>query len=309
MIGRGISLGLLLALASASPAQPAGDDLLLRPVAPDLAPLWLDRQVPVRVHGATWLVGFTRMNIVLIDSGAGLILIDAGLPQGVPLLEQSIEQAGFHIRDVKLILSSEPHYDHASGLAALARDSGATVLASRAGAAILRAGHSGMEDPQRTTLFPYPPVRPVRAVRDGQPIRLGNVQITAHASPGHTPGSMSWSWTSCDAQTGCAAMVFAASLNSLTDGRYSYADPARRRVVRAFRRTFATIRALPCDILITGHPEHSDGAAKRDRLAAAPDSDAFRVPDACRTLADRYEAAFDARLAQEAKAKGAEPGT
>jgi metallo-beta-lactamase class B len=309
MIGRGISLGLLLALAQASPARPAGDDPLLRPVAPDLAPLWLERQAPVRVHGATWLVGFTRMNIVLIDSGAGLILIDAGLPQGVPLLEQSIEQAGFHIRDVKLILSSEPHYDHASGLAALARDSGATVLASRAGAAILRAGHSGMEDPQRTTLFPYPPVGRVRAVRDGQPIRLGNVQITAHASPGHTPGSMSWSWTSCDAQKGCAAMVFAASLNSLTDGEYRYADPAHRRVVRAFRRSFATIRALPCDILITGHPEHSDGAAKRDRLAAAPDSDAFRVPDACRTLADRYEAAFDARLAQEAKAKGAEPGS
>ncbi|MEC3911443.1 subclass B3 metallo-beta-lactamase [Sphingobium sp. CR2-8] len=303
MIGRGIGrmAGLWLGMASAGlAASPAGaDDPLLRPVAPDLAPLWLDRQTPLRVHGTTWLVGFTRMNIVLIDSGAGLILIDAGLPQGVPLLERTIKEAGFDIRDVKLILSSEPHYDHASGLAALSRDSGATVLASQAGATVLRAGHSGMDDPQRTTLFAYPPVSHIRAVRDGQVVRLGHVRITAHASPGHTPGSMSWSWQSCDAVRGCASMLFAASLNSLTDGHYRYV--AHKDVGRRFRRTFATIRALPCDMLLTGHPEHSDGAAKRDALAAAPNGDAFRSPDACRKLADRYEAAFDARLAQEAQ--------
>jgi metallo-beta-lactamase class B len=297
-----LGLGLLLAMASPGRAgSPAGvDDPLLRPIAPDLAPLWLDRQAPVRVHGTTWLVGFTRLNIVLIDSGAGLILIDAGVPQGVPLLERTIAEAGFDVRDVKLILSSEPHYDHAGGIAALARDSGATVVASRPGAAILRAGRSGMEDPQRTTLFAYPPVARVRAVRDGEVVRLGNIRMTAHSSPGHTPGSMSWSWTSCDAEQGCASMVFAASLNSLTDGNYRYSDRGHEAVVRRFRRTFATIRALPCDILITGHPEHSDGAAKRDRLAAARDSDAFRSPDGCRNLADRYEAAFDSRLAQEA---------
>ena len=282
-------------------ARAGSDDPLIQPIAPDLAPLWLVPQAPVRVHGTTWLVGSTRMNIVLIDSGAGLILIDAGLPQAVPMLERTIVEAGFSIRDVKLILSSEPHYDHAGGLAALARDSGATVLASAPGAAVLRAGHSGAEDPQRATLFAYPPVERVRVVRDGEVVRLGNVRITAHASPGHTPGSMSWSWTSCDAGKDCASMVFAASLNSLTDGHYRYADAAHRAVVRRFRRTFAMVRALPCDILITGHPEHSDGAAKRDRLAANPASDAFRDPGACRTLADRYEAAFDERLAQEAR--------
>lgn len=301
MTGWGVLIGAaLLAIGPVAMVTPkAEDDPLLRPVAPDLAPLWLERQTPVRVHGGTWLVGFTHLNIVLIDSGAGLILIDAGLPQGVPLLEKTIAEAGFHIRDVKLILSSEPHYDHASGLAALARDSGATVLASAPAAAVLRVGHSGKEDPQRMTLFSYPPVARLRVVRNGEIIKLGNVRITALASPGHTPGSMSWTWASCDARQDCASIVFAASLNSLTDGRYRYSEPTRRAVVQRFRRTFATIRALPCDILITGHPEHSDGVAKRDRQAAAQDSDAFRDPGGCRTLADRYETAFDARLAQE----------
>ncbi|MDE1917170.1 MAG: MBL fold metallo-hydrolase [Sphingomonadales bacterium] len=140
------------------------------------------------MHDVTWLVGFTHMNVVLIASDAGLILIDAGLPQAAPLVERSLTAAGFRIQDVKYILSSEPHYDHAGGLAALARDSGITVLASRAGARVLRAGHSGAEDPQRVELLAYLAVRRVGIVRECQVIRLGDVAITAHATPGHTPG-------------------------------------------------------------------------------------------------------------------------
>ncbi|MET0363613.1 MAG: MBL fold metallo-hydrolase, partial [Sphingobium sp.] len=225
-------------------------------------------------------------------------------PQAAPLVEQNLRAAGFRIEDVKLILSSEPHYDHAGGIAALARDSGATVLASAAGARVLRAGHSGAEDPQRANLFAYPPVTRVRAVRDGQRIRLGTLEITAHATPGHTPGSVSWSWRSC-ADAGardCAAIVFAASLNSLTDGHYRYSAAAHRTVLRDFRRSFATLRALPCDILITGHPEHSDGEARMERLRSDPQGMGYRSANACAALADRYETALDDRLAAEAKA-------
>ncbi|MET0363962.1 MAG: metallo-beta-lactamase, partial [Sphingobium sp.] len=215
---------MLMACAASAPAAPPRDDSLTRSIAPDLAPRWMESGGPVRVHGSTWLLGLTHMNIVLIATDAGLVLIDAGLPQAAPLVEQNLRAAGFRIEDVKLILSSEPHYDHAGGIAALARDSGATVLASAAGARVLRAGHSGTEDPQRATLFAYPPVTRVQAVRDGQRIHLGTLEITAHATPGHTPGSVSWSWRSC-ADAGardCAAIVFAASLNSLTDGHYRY---------------------------------------------------------------------------------------
>ncbi|HEX7872239.1 MAG TPA: subclass B3 metallo-beta-lactamase [Sphingobium sp.] len=297
-----IAAALLMACAGSAPAAPPQEDSLTRPIAPELAPRWMESGGPIRVHGSTWLVGLTHMNIVLIATNAGLVLIDAGLPQAAPLVEQNLRAAGFRIKDVKLILSSEPHYDHAGGIAALARDSGATVLASAAGARVLRVGHSGAEDPQRTTLFAYPSVKRVRTVRDGEHIRLGTLDITAHATPGHTPGSMSWSWRSCaeDGASDCATIVFAASLNSLTDGRYRYsAHPA---VVRDFRRSFATLRALPCDILITGHPEHSDGEARLERLRSDPKGMGYRSTNACRTLADRYETALDARLATEAKA-------
>lgn len=288
---------MMLAFWTVGATVPAPDPLI-QPIAPDLAPRWLERQAPVRIHGATWLVGTVHMNVVLIDTGAGLVLIDAGLPQAAPLIEANLHDAGFDIADVKLILSSEPHYDHAGGIAALARDSGAAVLATRAGAKVLRAGHSGAEDPQQATLFAYPAVHRVRIVRDGETLRMGNTTIVAHATPGHAPGSASWSWTSCEGAD-CAQIVFAASLNSLTDGVYRWSSPAHAGAVSAFRRSFATVRALPCDILITGHPEHSDGEAKHARFLAHPQENAFRVPGACRTLADRYERALDERLAAE----------
>lgn len=292
-------------------AQAAPDDPLTRPIARDLAPRWLEPAGPIRVYGSTWLVGFTHLNVVLIATDAGLVLIDAGLPQAAPRVEASLRAAGFRIEDVRLILSSEPHYDHAGGLAALARDSGATVLASGPGADVLRKGMSGAEDPQRAALFAYPPVRAVRVVHDGQKIRLGHTVITAHATPGHTPGSMSWSWASCARDHAghdgdCKAMVFASSLNSLTEKPYRYLAPEHAALRAAFRRSFATIRALPCDILITGHPEHSDGEARLARLRADPTGQGYQSDGACRALAERYEAAFDARLAQEAR--GGEPG-
>lgn len=291
---------LLCMVSTGAMAQSPPDDPLTRPIARNLAPRWMDPEGPIKVYGATWLVGFTHMNVVLISTDAGLVLIDAGLPQAAPLVENSLRAAGFSIGNVKLILSSEPHYDHAGGLAALARDSGATVQASSAGAAVLRAGASGQDDPQRDTLFAYPPVKRVKAVHDGQKIRLGRTVITAHATPGHTPGSMSWSWTSCEAGKGCKAMVFAASLNSLTDGRYRYMDPDHAAVRVGFRRSFARIRALPCDILITGHPEHSDGEARLERLRSDPQGQGYQSSGACVALADRYERAFDTRLNEEA---------
>ncbi|WP_343614643.1 hypothetical protein [Novosphingobium sp.] len=95
-------------------------------------------------------------------------------------------------------------------------------------------------------------------------------------------------------------MVFAASLNSLTDGAYRFSDhPA---IIRNFRQSLATIRAMPCDILITGHPEHSDGEERLARLRLSPDG--YRSAGACKALADRYEAALDARL----QAEGVHPG-
>jgi len=277
------ALGALATVASSAAAGQDTDDPLLRPIAPDHAARWLEPRPPTRIHGNSWLVGFGGLNVALIRTDAGLILIDGAVPQAVPAIEANIRQLGFRIEDVALILSTEPHYDHAGGIAALARDSGATVVASAAAAEVLRRGRSGPDDPQAAHLPDFPAVERLRIVADGETLRLGDTEVTARATPGHTAGSMSWSWRPCDPE-GCVDIVFASSLNPVSADGYRFSDPRNRPVVAAFRRTFEAMRALPCDIIIPAHP-----------WIAPPGGD----DQACRAYADAHERRLDARLAEE----------
>lgn len=285
---------------SATPQQT--DDILLRPIAPSYAARWLNPQKPTRIFGNTYLVGFAGLNVGLISTDAGLILIDGALPQAVPAIEANIRQLGFALKDIKYILSTEPHYDHAGGLAALARDTGATVIASAQAAQVLRRGRSGPDDPQEAWLAQFPAVQRVRIVRDGQQLRLGRTVITARATPGHTLGSMSWTWQSCEAQK-CLSVVFAASLNPVAADGYRFSDRANASTSLKFRQTFAAVRKLPCDILLTAHPDQSGGDAKFKAFMVQPLPNPFIATAACRDYADKYEALFDGKIADE-KAAG-----
>lgn len=270
------------------------DDPLTRPIAPDSSKRWLAPQPPVRLHGRTYLVGFGGLNVALIRTSAGLILIDGAVPQAVGDIEAKIRQLGFSIKQVKLILSTEPHFDHAGGIAALARDSGATVIASAPAAVVLRQGGGDPEDPQAAWLERFPGVTKLRVARDGELIRLGDVVITAHATPGHTLGSMSWSWKSCEGKD-CRTIVFAASLNPIAADGWRFADPAHRRFVDAFRTSFARVKAMPCDLLIASHPRDGD-ADRLAKLAKARTPNPFIDQTACRRYATRAETALEKKL-------------
>ncbi|WP_343526831.1 subclass B3 metallo-beta-lactamase [Sphingomonas sp.] len=266
----------------------AGDDPLTRPIITDHTAAWLTPQPPIRVFGNSYLVGFGGLNVALIDTGKGLILIDGALPQAEPAILANIAKLGFRPHDVKYILSTEPHFDHAGGLAALARDTGATVVASPRGAEGLRTGRLAADDPQRGYDSRFPPVRMVKVLRDGERLTLGHTVVTARATPGHTMGSTSWSWRACEGQR-CRAIVFAASLNPVSTDDYRFSAPANKAVVTAFARGQAAMRALPCDILITAHADQ-DGATSRF----------LTTPGACRAYASSSQRKLTQRLKQEA---------
>lgn len=289
VIGRAVMVA--VALAGTAMAVPK-DDPLLRPIASERAASWLAPRAPERVFGDTYLVGFGGLSVALIDTGAGLILIDGAMPQGVPAILANVRTLGFDPKDIRYILSTEPHFDHAGGIAALARDTGATVVASARGAEGLRSGRLAADDPQRDYDHSFPAVVPglakVRAMRDGEVLRLGRTAVTARATPGHTAGSMSWSWQSCEGAA-CKAMVFASSLNPVSADGYRFTSPAGQKVVAAFRRSHAAMRAMPCDILITAHADQ-DGGTERF----------LTQPGACRAYAASSERALARRLEKEA---------
>jgi metallo-beta-lactamase class B len=283
-----ISLGMALACCAALSSVSAQDRAA-----------WNAPQAPFKVFGNVYYVGPHGLSSILIATPHGLVLIDGDLPESAPVIEAHIKALGFRIGDVRWILNSHSHIDHAGGIAQLQRDSGAQVLASAWGARAI--GHGGVdpEDPQFGLSPAYTPVRDVRAVRDGEVLNLGGVAITAHATPGHTPGSMSWTWRSCEGNQ-CLNIVYADSLTAYTNKTFRYTDDAAHpHRVEDFRKSIATIGALPCDILLTPHPDQSRFWEKVQQRQAGAHPDPLIDTGACKAYAAEANKNLDAQLAQE----------
>jgi metallo-beta-lactamase class B len=146
-----------------------------------------------------------------------------------------------------------------------------------------------------------------RAPLNEQTLRLGDTIVTAHATPGHTAGSMSWSWRSC-AGDDCVDVVFAASLNAVSAEGYRFTDPSGQAIVATLRRSFASVRAMPCDLLITSHPDQSGIDARYRRFVAGERPNPLIDTGACRAYVDRAEQRLAARLDRES-ATSAPPGS
>ncbi len=145
-------------------------------------------QQAFRIYGNTYYVGTHGLSSVLITSGTGHVLIDGALPESAPLIAANIRSLGFRIEDVKLILNSHAHFDHAGGIAELQRLSGARVAASQWTADVMRKGEVPRDDPQFGALRPIARVARVETLKDNETLNAGAVSVTAHLTPGHTPG-------------------------------------------------------------------------------------------------------------------------
>jgi metallo-beta-lactamase class B len=262
-------------------------------------PSWSQPQKPFRIYGNTYYVGTVGLSAILIASPQGDILIDGTLPQNAPLIEANIRALGFRVRDIRVILNSHAHPDHAGAIAELARASGAQVYASTASVRALTTGGDDPEDPLYGDTSRYPAIAHVSVVRDGETIHVGDNALTAHYTPGHTPGGTSWSWRSCEHDQ-CLNMVYADSLAAISRDGFRFTDDAiHPHRVEDFRHSLTVVAALPCDILMVPHP---DAIGFMDKVAArnrGQRPDPLIDTRACQAYAAAAGARLDARLAQE----------
>jgi len=262
---------------------------------------WNKPQTPFRIFGNTYYVGTHALSSLLITSREGHVLIDGDLPQSVSQIRANIRALGFRIRDVKLIVNSHVHFDHAGGIAKLQRLSGARVVASPWSASVLRHGGVGRGDPQYGTIAPIASVSNVSTLHDGESFSIGGTTITAHLTPGHTPGGTSWTWKSCEGEV-CHDMVYADSLNPISASGFRFTRNAEYpQALDDFEKSFTFLETTPCEILITAHPELSE---LWDRLAARERGvtpDPMVDSGACRDLAQQGREKLRERLIGESK--------
>jgi len=260
---------------------------------------WNRDQAPFQIFGNTYYVGVRGLSSVLVTSPHGHILIDGALPQSAPLIARHVEQLGFKISDVKVILNSHVHYDHAGGIAELQKRSGGQVIASDIAAKVLRTGKVDRSDPQFGVLEPFPAVKNVETLRARESVEVGNLKLRVIHTPGHTPGGTSWTWTSCEAER-CLNVVYGDSLNAISDDSFKYSgDPRYPAAGSDMAASIAAISAAPCDILVAAHPDFTglltlideEGHGDRSQLIDS---------SACQRYAATGKERFEKRLEQEA---------
>ncbi len=206
---------------------------------------------PFRIAGNFYYVGASDAAAFLVTGPRGHVLIDGGYPGTAPMIMASVAKLGFDIRDVKVLLNSEPHHDHAGGLAEIQRASGAQVWASGPSADAIE---SGGDDPD--IVFPlrplfwigllgYPPARVDRRLRDGETVRVGPVALTARITGGHTRGCTSWTFPVRDGER-VLNVVSACSLIVLGAVRYPEQGAD-------LERSFRVLRSIPADIWVSSH--------------------------------------------------------
>lgn len=257
------------------------------------SPSWTAPQKPFRIYGNTFYVGPHGLGVFLIIAPSGDVLIDGGVPGDAPLIEANIRSLGINLRDIKWILNSHAHSDHAGGMAQLVHDTGAQVIAGAEDGPLLERG--GHDDPEYGDRFPFPPVHVARMVTDRESLHLGDLVLTAHATPGHTKGNTSWTWMSCSGKK-CLHMVDVGSLSA--PGFHLIGNPKYPNVVQDFEHSFTVVAALACDIPLAPHPEMVNFWARAANLKQG-DMDALIDPTGCRAYAKDARESFEAQLTKQ----------
>ena len=262
---------------------------------------WNKPREPFKIFGNTYFVGTDGLSAILIAGDAGLVLLDGGLEQSAALIDANIRKLGFKTEDVKLIVNSHGHYDHAGGIAALQRASGATVAASPSGSDALRRGENTTDDPQYgfgKAFNGFPAVKNVKVIKDSEVLRVGSIAITANFTPGHTPGSTTWTWRSCEGPE-CLNIVYADSISAVSAPGFKFT--AQPSLVAQMRRSITRVGELPCDIVVSTHPSATnldDKIKRREAQKGVPDP---FVDHGCKALAATAMKGLEARIAEEKK--------
>ena len=282
-----------LVLLAASPALGQADPFAKARIE------WNKPQKPFRVIDNIYYVGTAGVSAWLIFTLQGFILIDGGLPESAPLIEANIKTLGFDIKNVGLILNSHGHFDHAGGLARLKRNSGARLLISEGDKPIVERGRVTFGP---SAANPFPRVTVDRAIKDGDTAMLGGVVLTAHVTPGHSPGCTNWTMPAVEG-TADHNVIFYCSMT--TGGNPLVNNKQYPGIAEDYRKSFARLKKIEADVLLAAHGDQMNLAKKAATVEANTKNKVVNAPNPFvdknefQRLVAAQEKAFEAELKKQ----------
>jgi metallo-beta-lactamase class B len=271
-------LGILLLLAQRLDAQ----------VNPD----WTTPIAPFRIAGNLYYVGGKDLASYLIVTPQGDILINSSLEASVPLIRGSVEQLGFKFNDIKVLLISHAHFDHEAGSAELIRQTGAQYMVMDGDVSVVESGGATDFAYAKDT---YPPAKVNRVLHDGDEVKLGGTVLVAHKTAGHTRGCTTWTMQVKEA--GRPLNVVIVGSWNVNPGWRLVDHPGRPAsypgIAADYRRTFAMLKALPCDVFLGAHGAYFGMLSKLDRIKAGAKENVWVDPEGYEAAVAEREGAFE----------------
>jgi metallo-beta-lactamase class B len=267
-------------------------------------PDWTTPIAPFHIAGNLYYVGGKDLASYLIVTPQGDILINSSLESSVPMIRASVAQLGFKFKDIKILLISHAHGDHDAGSAELIRETGANYMVMDGDVSVVESGGATDFAYAKDT---YAPAKVNRILHDGDAVKLGGSVLIAHKTAGHTRGCTTWTMQVKEAGR---------PLNVVIVGSWNV-NPGWRLVDRAdqpasypgiaadYRRTFATLKGLRCDIFLGAHGAYFGMLAKLDRIKAGANDNVWIDPEGYQAAAAEREQAFETELKRQETDVGA----
>jgi metallo-beta-lactamase class B len=249
-----------------------------------------------RVIGDVYFIGSKDLGIFLVTTPQGHILVNAGMPDSVPMIQANVQSLGFRFQDIKILLISHAHFDHDGGVARVKELTGAKYMVMDADVPVVESG--GKEDffyanaPDGS----YPPAKVDRVLHDGDIVQLGETVLTAHLTPGHTKGCTTWSMKVRE-NSKTYDLVIVGSPN-VNPGYQLVKNTAYPQIADDFEKNFRVLRSLHCDIFLGAHGSYYDMETKYRNIRAGA-ANPFIDPKGYTEFVEERERAFRAELARQ----------
>lgn len=248
---------------------------------------------PFRLADNLYYVGNDDLASYLVVTSQGLILINSDMVEDVAGIKQSIQQLGFNYHDIKILLISHAHFDHAAGSAQIRSETGASYQVMAGDVSVVESGGKTDFHYGRDAHMWFPATTVDRILHDGDQVALGNTVLTAHLTAGHTKGCTSWSFPVTDHGKIYQAVIVG-SLN-VNPGYHLVHNRRYPTITSDFEHAFAVLKVLPCDFYLGAHAAFFNLKKKYAKLSSAK-TNPFVDPRGYQAYVTKKEQEFLAEL-------------
>lgn len=257
---------------------------------------WTTSYPAHRVIGNLYAVGMADLSVFLITTSKGHILINTGLADSALPIRKNIESLGFRLEDVRILLTTQAHFDHTAALAEIKRITSAEMWATEKDARVLADGGASDAHFGECTEFRFAPVPVDRVLRDAEVIEFGGMQISTHLHPGHTEGSSSYSFTHREGDRDYSIVI--ANMGTINPGKKLLVEPTYPGAAEDFARTYSSQKKMSIDVWVASHGSQY-ALQKKHQPGQDYDPETFVDPAGFRNEVTRLEEIYLKQLEEE----------